>query len=87
MQIYVDSAVKILVWFLFPPKKKKTQIKSGNITRVVQIFPLEAAEEDIPESLGTIQSNEVLEGVVSDNACVGDPCVKGNCTVTWNDYM
>ena len=79
--------LKFLFGFCSLRKKKKTQIKSGNITRVVQIFPLEAAEEDIPESLGTIQSNEVLEGVVSDNACVGDPCVKGNCTVTWNDYM
>ena len=53
---------------------------------MVQVFPLAVPREDIPESLGTIESNDVLEGTVSDDACVGDPCVKGNCTVTWNDY-
>lgn len=66
------------------------QIKSGNITRIVEIFPLEVpSRNELPDSLGTVQrSDDVLQGVVSDNNCRMDPCVNsGNCTITWNDFQ
>lgn len=56
----------------------------------MEIFPLDGRDElNLPESLGTVQrSNDVLEGVVSDDSCRSDPCVNGgNCTVTWNDFL
>ncbi|KAI9551727.1 hypothetical protein GHT06_022063 [Daphnia sinensis] len=66
------------------------QIKSGNITRIVEIFPLEVpSRNELPDSLGTvIRSDDVLQGVVSDNNCREDPCFNGgNCTITWNDFQ
>ena len=65
------------------------KIKSGNITRIVEIFPLEnPTRSELPDSLGTVQrSQDVLQGVVSDNNCRLDPCFNsGNCTITWNDF-
>ena len=64
------------------------QVRSGNITRIVEIFPLQVRNDDIPEPLGTVKRNDVLEGVVSDNTCLDNPCINGgNCTVTWNDFL
>lgn len=66
------------------------QIKSGNITRIVEIFPLEVpSRNELPDSLGTVErTGQVLQGVVSDNNCRTDPCFNGgNCTITWNDFQ
>jgi len=83
-----SGAVNVLKGRHFKGILQDIQIRTGNITRVVQIFPLDVPNDEIPESLGTIQSNDVLEGTVSDNTCVENPCVNnGNCTVTWNDYL
>jgi protein crumbs len=66
------------------------QIKSGNITLIVEIFPLVDVPptEQLPEPLGEVRrSGDVLQGVVSDDNCRSDPCVNGgNCTITWNDF-
>ena len=58
------------------------------MTRVVEFFPLEIQNEiEIPEPLGAVQKNDVLEGVVSDDSCRDNPCSNGGvCLVTWNDF-
>jgi hypothetical protein len=64
--------------------------KSSNITRIVEIFPLDKpSRNELPYSLGTVErSNDVLQGVVSDNSCGTDPCFNdGNYTITWNDFQ
>ncbi|KAK2721506.1 protein crumbs-like [Artemia franciscana] len=64
------------------------QVRAGNVTRVVEFFPLEIQNEiEIPEPLGAVQKNDVLEGVVSDDSCRDNPCSNGGvCLVTWNDF-
>jgi hypothetical protein len=56
----------------------------------MEIFPLEKpSRNELPYSLGTVErSNDVLQGVVSDNSCGTDPCFNdGNYTITWNDFQ
>jgi hypothetical protein len=56
---------------------------------VVEFFPLEAADLEIPPPFGTVSFDKmmVLEGVVSDNSCRNNPCEhSGTCSVTWNDF-
>lgn len=56
---------------------------------IVEFFPLEAPDIDIPMSFGIVKfdENTVLEGVRSDDLCLINPCQHdGECEVTWNDY-
>jgi protein crumbs len=65
------------------------QISNGSSTMVVEFFPLNAEELDIPMFFGNVQFDEttVLEGVRSDNSCRVNPCQhNGVCENTWNDY-
>lgn len=65
------------------------QISNGSSTMIVEFFPLEAPDLDIPPSFGNVSfdRNTVLEGVVSDDSCRINPCNhSGVCENTWNDY-
>lgn len=65
------------------------QISNGSSVMVVEFFPLNAGELDIPMSFGDVKFDEtsVLEGVRSDNSCRVNPCLhNGVCENTWNDY-
>jgi hypothetical protein len=56
---------------------------------VVEFFPLEAEDLEIPPRFGVVSFDKmmVLEGVVSDNSCRSNPCEhSGTCFVTWNDF-
>jgi protein crumbs len=56
---------------------------------VVEFFPLEAEDLEIPPPFGTVSFDKtmVLEGVVSDKSCRSNPCEhSGTCFVTWNDF-
>ena len=67
---------------------KNLKVRSGNQTRIVEIFPLQVALDDVREPLGPVQRSDVLEGVVSDDTCRTNPCINGgSCTVTWNDFL
>ncbi|XP_011155251.1 protein crumbs isoform X1 [Harpegnathos saltator] len=65
------------------------QISNGVETMVVEFFPLKA--QDIPTLIQfgnvSFDHDKVLEGVISDNVCVSNPCNhNGTCHVTWNDF-
>lgn len=65
------------------------QISNGNRIMVVEFFPLEAEDLEIPPPFGAVSFDKtmVLEGVVSDNSCRSNPCEhSGTCFVTWNDF-
>ncbi|XP_014260565.1 protein crumbs isoform X1 [Cimex lectularius] len=65
------------------------EMNNGSRVMVVEFFPLNVEDLIIPPKLGQVLFNNslVLEGVVSDNSCVDDPCMHGGiCTVTWNDF-
>lgn len=52
-------------------------------------FLLQAKDIPPPLSFGNVTFNhsKILQGVVSDNVCVSDPCLhNGTCHVTWNDF-
>jgi hypothetical protein len=56
---------------------------------VVEFFPLEAEDLEIPPPFGAVSFDKmmVLKGVVSDNSCRSNPCEhSGTCFVTWNDF-
>nr|CAH0106056.1 unnamed protein product [Daphnia galeata] len=75
---WTESAITIL-----SVSSSSPLIKSGNITRIVEIFPLDKpSRNELPDSLGTVErSNDVLQGVVSDNNCRTDPCFNGGASV------
>ncbi|XP_012537292.2 protein crumbs isoform X3 [Monomorium pharaonis] len=65
------------------------QISNGTRTMVVEFFPLKA--QDIPALVQfgnvTFDPEKVLEGVVSDDVCVSNPCNhNGTCHISWNDF-
>ncbi|XP_071442369.1 protein crumbs isoform X3 [Hetaerina americana] len=65
------------------------QISNGNRTMVVEFFPLRVKDLNIPPPFGNVSfiGGRVLEGVVSDDSCVSDPCLhNGTCRITWNDF-
>lgn len=65
------------------------QISNGTSTMVVEFFPLEASDIEIPLPFGTVMFDKafVLPGVRSDNSCKVNPCHhNGECQNTWNDY-
>lgn len=56
---------------------------------VVEFFPLQDIDFDIPMTFGTVSFDKstVLEGVLSDDSCKINQCRnKGVCENTWNDY-
>ncbi|XP_050532124.1 protein crumbs isoform X2 [Daktulosphaira vitifoliae] len=68
------------------------QISNGSYTMVVEFYPLSVQNKDlvVPKAFGTVSFNqdEVLEGILSDDACRSNPCQNdGECTVTWNDFQ
>lgn len=68
---------------------KSFQISNGSKTMVVEFFPLNAPDLNIPMSFGTVSfdNTTVLEGILSDNSCKVNPCQhNGTCVNTWNDY-
>ncbi|EEZ98818.2 protein crumbs [Tribolium castaneum] len=65
------------------------QISNGSSVMIVEFFPLNVKDLDIPKSFGEVRFDEtsVLEGVRSDNSCRINPCLhNGVCENTWNDY-
>ncbi|KAK2581667.1 hypothetical protein KPH14_002164 [Odynerus spinipes] len=65
------------------------QISNGNEIMVVEFFPLKAKDIPTPTQFGnvTFDYDKVLEGVLSDNVCISNPCNhSGTCHVTWNDF-
>ncbi|XP_014482747.1 PREDICTED: protein crumbs isoform X4 [Dinoponera quadriceps] len=65
------------------------QISNGVESMVVEFFPLKAQDIPTPIQFGNVSfdHDKVLEGVVSDNVCVSNPCNhNGTCHVTWNDF-
>lgn len=59
---------------------------------VVEFYPLGIQNKDlvVPKAFGTVffNQNEILQGILSDDACRSDPCHnKGVCSVTWNDFI
>ncbi|XP_035724721.1 protein crumbs-like isoform X1 [Vespa mandarinia] len=65
------------------------QISNGNEIMVVEFFPLKAKDIPTPTQFGnvTFDHDKVLEGVLSDNVCISNPCNhSGTCHVTWNDF-
>lgn len=65
------------------------QVSNGSSTMVVEFFPLQVEELDIPPRFGRVSFDRdtVLEGVVSDDSCKAEPCkYSGVCVNTWNDY-
>ncbi|XP_063909759.1 protein crumbs isoform X3 [Zophobas morio] len=65
------------------------QINNGSSTMIVEFFPLQADEVEIPPSFGEVifDKQTVLEGVRSDDSCKINPCLhNGVCENTWNDY-
>ncbi|KAK9712540.1 Laminin G domain [Popillia japonica] len=65
------------------------QISGGNEIMVVEFFPLNVIDLDIPKSFGnvTFDNTTVLPGVLSDDMCISNPCGNGTCRNTWNDYQ
>ncbi|KAI4495639.1 hypothetical protein M0802_008474 [Mischocyttarus mexicanus] len=65
------------------------QISNGNEIMVVEFFPLKAKDIPTPTQFGnvTFDHDKVLQGVLSDNVCISNPCNhSGTCHVTWNDF-
>lgn len=65
------------------------QISNGSHRMVVEFFPLQVKDLEIPMSFGnvTFDDTTLKQGVVSDDACASNPCENnGTCTVTWNDF-
>lgn len=65
------------------------QISNGSRTMIVEFFPLQVSDLAMPQSFGTVSfdNSTILEGVVSDNTCLSNPCKhNGTCKVTWNDF-
>ena len=58
--------------------------------RIVELFeqtfetPIEL---ELPKKVGTARTHSILEGEISDQTCIRNPCQHdGICHVTWNDY-
>ncbi|KAJ8920527.1 hypothetical protein NQ315_005396, partial [Exocentrus adspersus] len=65
------------------------QISNGSSTMVVEFFPLEVPDVDIPPRFGLVSFDKgtILKGIVSDDTCRINPCNhNGVCENTWNDY-
>ncbi|XP_015599265.1 protein crumbs isoform X2 [Cephus cinctus] len=65
------------------------QISNGVDIMVVEFYPLKAKDIRNLIQFGNVSFDRetVLEGVVSDNVCVNNPCYhNGTCHVTWNDF-
>lgn len=65
------------------------QISNGSRIMVVQFFPLDVKDLELPPPVGvvTFDTSAVLQGVVSDDSCRSEPCLHGGtCEVTWNDF-
>lgn len=65
------------------------QISNGSRIMVVQFFPLDVKDLELPPPVGivTFDTSAVLKGVVSDDSCRSEPCLHGGtCEVTWNDF-
>lgn len=57
---------------------------------VIEFFPLKVKDLEAPKLFGNVSfdPSTVLEGVLSDNTCLSDPCFNGAvCNVAWNDFM
>lgn len=66
------------------------QISNGSRRMVVEFFPLNPKDLEIPVSFGNVTFDEktLKRGIVSDNSCASNPCDhNGTCTVTWNDFI
>lgn len=65
------------------------QINGDNEVMVVEFFPLNVNDLNIPKSFGvvTFDNATVLPGVLSDDMCISNPCGNGTCRNTWNDYQ
>lgn len=56
---------------------------------VVEFFPLQVTDLEMPLPFGTVtfDNNTILEGIISDDSCVNNPCKhNGTCQITWNDF-
>ncbi|KAJ8972695.1 hypothetical protein NQ314_000062 [Rhamnusium bicolor] len=65
------------------------QISNGSSTMIVEFYPLQAPDLDIPPSFGSVSFDRatVLQGVRSDDSCRINPCYhNGISENTWNDY-
>ncbi|XP_072395755.1 protein crumbs [Diabrotica undecimpunctata] len=65
------------------------QISNGSSVMIVEFYPLQAQDLDVPASFGnvTFDRSTILKGVYSDDLCRTNPCHRGECKITWNDYM
>ncbi|XP_050423737.1 protein crumbs isoform X2 [Adelges cooleyi] len=67
------------------------QISNGSYIMVVEFYQLGVHKDlVVPKAFGTVSFNqeEVLEGILSDDACRSNPCHNdGECSVTWNDFI
>ncbi|KAG5879729.1 hypothetical protein JTB14_033331 [Gonioctena quinquepunctata] len=65
------------------------QISTGSSTMIVEFYPLEANDLEIPVPFGNVSfdKSSVLQGVHSDDSCRVNPCNhNGVCENTFNDY-
>lgn len=51
-----------------------------------QVFLVKMQIHQMRHPLGTVTIQQLKEGEVSDNHCKNNPCFRGTCEVTWNDY-
>ncbi|CAG9772773.1 unnamed protein product [Ceutorhynchus assimilis] len=64
------------------------QISNGSSVMVVEFFPISGPDLLIPPAFGNVSFDRslVMEGIISDNLCRENPCNRGSCENTWNDY-
>ncbi|NXU74056.1 CRUM1 protein, partial [Oreotrochilus melanogaster] len=52
-----------------------------------QIQFFQAENYSLPQELNRTQTDNLVNGCISDNTCQSEPCQNGGrCTVTWNDF-
>lgn len=68
------------------------QITNGDKSkiRIVELFEQTfetSIAPELPKKVGTAKTHHILEGEISDQTCIRNPCEHdGICHVTWNDY-